>query len=119
MACDLKLELSENFALDIIQLYKYLRTTPKEYVISNQILRSGTSIGAQLAESVYAESDSDFVHKLSLSLKEASETCYWLRLLHKSQYIPQYSFAYLYERCELIIKVVTAAKVSVLKRIQK
>ena len=80
-------ELSIKFALRIIKLYKYLRDDKNEFVMSKQIYRSGTSIGANIAESKTAQSDADFVSKLSIALKEANETKYWLVLLHESQTI--------------------------------
>ena len=75
--------LSKKFALRIIQLYLFLNEEKKEYVISKQIYRCGTSIGANIAESVYAQSDADYINKLKISLKEASETRYWLELLYE------------------------------------
>jgi len=75
------------FSLRIIKLYKYLVEIKKEYVLSKQILRSGTSIGALVYKSEHAESKADFIHKLSISLKEANETDYWLELLFQSEYI--------------------------------
>jgi len=80
-------ELSIKFALRIIKLYKYLWDDKNEFVMSKQIYRSGTSIGANIAESKTAQSDADFVSKLSIALKEANETKYWLVLLHESQTI--------------------------------
>ena len=80
-------ELSIKFALRIIKLYKYLIEEKNEYVMSKQVYRSGTSIGANIAESKTAQSDSDFVSKLSIALKEANETKYWLVLLHESETI--------------------------------
>ena len=77
-------EKSEKFALRIIELYKYLREEKHEYIMSKQVMRSGTSVGANLAESEYAQSNADFVSKLSIALKEANETSYWLRLLKHS-----------------------------------
>ena len=78
---------SEEFAVRIINLYKYLTNDQKEYVISKQIFRSGTSIGANVSESRNAQSTSDFVSKLNIALKEADETFYWLRLLKRADYI--------------------------------
>ena len=75
------------FALRIIKLNKHLIEYKKEYILSKQILRSGTAIGALIRESEYAESKADFIHKLSISLKEANETEYWIELLFKAQYI--------------------------------
>jgi len=80
-------ELSIKFALRIIKLYKYLIEEKNEYVMSKQVYRSGTSIGANIAESKTAQSDADFVSKLSIALKEANETKYWLVLLHESETI--------------------------------
>jgi len=80
-------ELSIKFALRIIKLYKYLVEEKKEYIMSKQVYRSGTSIGANIAESKTAQSDADFINKLSIALKEANETKYWLVLLHESETI--------------------------------
>ena len=80
-------ELSIKFALRIIKLYKYLIEEKNEYVMSKQVYRSGTSIGANIAESKTAQSDADFVSKLSIALKEVNETKYWLVLLHESETI--------------------------------
>ena len=85
-------KLSKNFALRIIKLYSYLCDEKKEFIISKQIYRSGTSIGANIAESIYAQSDADYIHKLKISLKEASETKYWLELLYESDIIDDYQF---------------------------
>jgi len=75
------------FALRIVKLYKYLVKDHKEYVLSKQLLRSGTSVGALVRESEYAQSKSDFIHKLSIALKEANETEYWLMLLNDADYL--------------------------------
>lgn len=79
-------EKSFEFAKEIVYLYKVLENK-KEYVISKQLLRSGTSIGANIRESEYAQSKADFIHKLSISLKEANETEYWLDLLFETRYL--------------------------------
>ena len=73
---------SFQFAVRIVKLCKYLREEQKEFIMTKQLLRSGTSIGANIAEAQQAQSKSDFVHKMSIALKEASETNYWIRLLH-------------------------------------
>jgi len=80
-------EKSFLFALRIIRLYRYLVSNHKEFILSKQILRSGTAIGALIKESEYAQSKADFINKLSIALKEANETEYWLLLLVKSDYI--------------------------------
>ena len=78
---------SKAFALRIIKMYNYLCDEKKEYVMSKQILRSGTSIGANIAEAFYAQSEADFIAKLYISRKEAGETLYWIDLLKESGYI--------------------------------
>ena len=80
-------ELSKKFALRIVKLYIYLKDERKEYVMSKQIYRCGTSIGANIAESQFAQSDADYINKLSIALKEAAETIYWLELLHETDLI--------------------------------
>ena len=75
------------FAIRIIKLYKYLLEEKKEYVMAKQVLRSGTSIGANISESVFAQSRLDFVSKMSIALKEANETKYWLDLIVETEYI--------------------------------
>ena len=79
--------LSKRFALRIVNLYVFLRDGQHEYVMSRQICRSGTSIGANVAESVFAQSEADYVSKLKIALKEASETRYWLELLYEADFI--------------------------------
>jgi four helix bundle protein len=96
------------FALRIVRLYQYLSDTKKEYVLSKQILRSGTSIGANVRESEHGQSKADFIHKISISLKEASETDYWLELLHKSDYLDTKLYQSLKEDCEEILKILTS-----------
>lgn len=83
---------SFQFAIRIVNLYKQLSSVEKEYVMSKQLLRSGTSIGANIAEAQQAQSHADFAAKLSISLKETSETKYWLRLLHATDYLDDRSF---------------------------
>jgi len=78
---------SFDFAVRIVNLSKYLTEQKREYVLSKQILRSGTAIGALIRESEQAESKADFIHKLAIALKEANETNYWLDLLHKTEYL--------------------------------
>ena len=76
-----------DFSVRIVNLYKCMRDERHETVMSKQILRSGTSIGANASEAIAAESTEDFVHKLTISLKEANETKYWILLLHRTQFI--------------------------------
>ena len=79
--------LSKDFALRIVKMYQHLLEYKDISPISKQVLRSGTSIGANISESIYAQSRPDFINKLSIALKEASETEYWLELLHDSRYL--------------------------------
>ena len=78
---------SKTFAVRIIKLYKHLCEDKKEYVLSKQLLRSGTSIGANIREASFAQSKNDFISKMSISLKEVSETMYWLELMEETEYI--------------------------------
>ncbi len=80
-------EKSLDFAVRIVNLYKFLTTERGEYILSKQLLKSGTSIGANIAESEHAQSRSDFLSKMNIALKEANETHYWITLLHKTEYL--------------------------------
>ena len=99
---------SKGFALRIIRLYQYLCDDKKEYVLSKQLLRSGTSIGANIKEAIRAQSKPDFYAKLNISLKETSETEYWLELLHESGYIDEQGFASIYNDCQELIKLLVS-----------
>lgn len=99
---------SKAFALRIIKLYKYLCSDKNEYILSKQLLRSGTSIGANLKEAIRGQSKADFVSKLNISLKEASETEYWLELLHESGYLSDEQFNSIYADCVELLKLLTA-----------
>ena len=90
--------LSMEFSVDIIELVKFLKSN-KESIISNQIGRSGTSIGANIHEAQYAQGKKDFISKLEIALKEASETGYWLELLRKTNYIDEQSHKALSAKC--------------------
>ena len=91
-------ELSMEFSVEIIELVKYLKSI-KESIISNQIGRSGTSIGANIHEAQYAQGKRDFISKLEIALKEASETGYWLELLYRTKYINEQTFKELSSKC--------------------
>ena len=102
-------EKSRLFALRIVKLYKYLKDR-RETVLSKQILRSGTSIGANVAESKYAQSADDFISKMSIALKEASETYYWLGLLHDAGYLPEGASAKsLYLECDELLRLLISS----------
>ena len=91
-------ELSMEFSVDIIELVKHLKSI-KESIISNQIGRSGTSIGANIHEAQYAQGKKDFISKLEIALKEASETGYWLDLLFRTKYIDEQTYKVLSAKC--------------------
>lgn len=90
---------SKAFAVRIIKLYKYLTDKQSEYVLSKQLLRSGTSIGANIREAVQAQSKNDFVSKMNIALKEASESEYWLELLFETDYLSKEQFDSIYSDC--------------------
>jgi len=98
---------SYNFAIRCVKLYKYLAGEQKEFVLSKQILRSGTSIGANIEEANSGQSKKDFIAKLSISLKEARETHYWLRLLHDCDYLGKNMFDSLVVDCNEVIALLT------------
>lgn len=102
------LDKSKQFSLRIIKLYKYLREDKKETILSRQILRSGTSIGANVKESTCAQSKPDFYNKLFIAFKEAAETEYWLELLHESDYIDDKSFDSIYADCQELLKLLSS-----------
>ena len=103
------LDKSKKFAIRIIHFYSFLQKEKGEYVMSKQLLRSGTSIGANARESNNAQSAADFVNKLSIALKEADETAYWLELLYESGFIEQSHFESLYNDLKELIALLTAS----------
>jgi four helix bundle protein len=94
------------FAVRIVKLYQYLTNTKKEYVLSKQILRSGTSIGANVEEAIGGQSKADFIAKLSIAYKEARETAYWLRLLKDTDYLTEKEFQSIYPDAEELCKII-------------
>ncbi len=99
---------SRDFAVKIIRLYQFLSSEKKEYVLSKQILRSGTSIGANIKEAIRGQSKADFYAKLNISLKESSETEYWLDLLHETKYINDDLFQVMHSDNIELSKILTA-----------
>jgi len=83
---------SLEFAVRIVNVCKYLMREQKEYILTKQLMRSGTSIGANVAEAQRAQSKADFIAKMSIALKEANETCYWLKLLYRTDYLNEKQF---------------------------
>ena len=96
---------SMDFAVRIVKLYRHLCESKKEFVLSRQILRSGTSIGANVNEAIFGQSKGDFISKLQISLKEASETAYWLELLYKTEYLTKSEYMSIHEDCGEITKI--------------
>ena len=101
-------EKSFQFAVRIVRLNQYLRTTKKEFVLSKQVLRSGTSIGASVAESKHAQSKADFISKMEIALKETSETKYWLRLLKETDYLSDSEFDSIFPDCTELEKILVS-----------
>ena len=105
---------SFRFAIRIVNLYKYLCRMKKEFVLSKQLLRAGTSIGANVAESQQAQSRADFIAKLSIALKETSETKYWLRLLKATDYLTDEESRSIYADCveleKLLVTILKSTK---------
>lgn len=94
------------FAVRIINLEKYLRKSKRETVLSRQLLRSRTSVGANIREAYNGESDADFIHKLGIAQKECDETCYWLELLNATDYLDQKQFISIYTDAEALLKII-------------
>lgn len=115
---------SFEFAIQVVKAYKFLCNEQKEFVLSNQLLRSGTSIGANVKEAVRAETKADFVHKMQVALKEASESEYWIELLEQTDYFNDKQARILLEKCREVIRlltsiIVTAKKSMTLKKMQQ
>lgn len=99
---------SKAFAIRIIKLYQYLCEAKKEFVMSKQLLRSGTSIGANVREAVNAQSKREFIAKLNIALKEANEVEYWLELLFETDYIVENEFNSIINDCQELLRLLTA-----------
>ena len=99
---------SFSFAVRIVKLTKFLRENKKEAIMSKQLLRCGTSIGANVAEAQQAQSRPDFISKLNIALKEAAETDYWLCLLHETEYLSNEQFSSIISDCREIEKMLVA-----------
>ena len=99
---------SYQFALRIVKAYKYLTRQKDEYILSKQMLRSGTSIGAMMREAKFAQSRADFINKASIALKEANETLYWIELLHDSDYFDDLSFNSLHQEADELTAILAS-----------
>ncbi|GHS84899.1 hypothetical protein FACS1894201_03920 [Bacteroidia bacterium] len=108
---------SKRFAVRIVNLYRYLCDNKREFVLSKQILRSGTSIGANLAEAEYGISEKDFLAKVYIALKEAAETVYWLDLLFETTYINQSEYESIKSDCEEILKMLKSTTKTLSKKL--
>ena len=100
--------ISFEFAVRIVNLYKFLTTEHNEYTLSRQVLRAGTCIGANVAEAQRGQSKADFLAKMSIALKEANETQYWLRLLHRTEYLNGSQFESINNDVDELISILTA-----------
>ncbi|MDR2894679.1 MAG: four helix bundle protein [Alistipes sp.] len=100
---------SRKFAVRIVNLYKHLSGSSKEFVLSKQVLRSGTSVGAMVCEAEHSESKSDFVHKMAIAQKEINETIYWLELMQETEYISLQEFESLNADAVELIKLITSS----------
>lgn len=111
-------EKSIAFAIRIVKAYKFLITEHKEYVLSKQLLKSGTAIGALVRESEHAESKADFVHKMSIALKEANETNYWLFILKEADYLNENEYESIRNDCDELIRLLVSIVKTTKKSIQ-
>jgi four helix bundle protein len=96
------------FALRVVKLARYLESERREFVLSKQVLRSGTAIGALVREAEHAESKADFIHKMNIALKESNETCYWLDLLYRGEFVDKPSFDSIASDSEELVKLLIA-----------
>ncbi len=99
---------SFSFAVRVVRLYQYLTEQKKEYVLSKQLLRSGTSVGAMVREAQHAESKNDFAHKLAIAQKEINESIYWLELMKETNYLTPIEFETIHKDAVEVIKLITA-----------
>lgn len=105
---NISVEKSFAFAVRIVNVYKFLVREHKEYVLSKQLLRCGTSIGANISEAQRGQSKADFVAKMSIALKEANETEYWLKLLHHTDFLSSEQYASLHRDASELVSILTA-----------
>lgn len=110
---------SFQFAVRSVKVYKYLTDNHKEFVISKQFLKASTSIGANVREAHNAESEADFIHKLSIAQKECDETLYWLELLKESEYLSESAFQSIYSEALEILKILKSIVITMKKKKEK
>ena len=112
-------EKSKNFAIKVVRLYKSLKENKNEYVLSKQILRSGTSIGANIAEAECASSQKDFLNKMYVSFKECAETIYWLDLLYNTEYISDKEYNSVINDCNELKKMLSSITKTLSEQLEK
>jgi four helix bundle protein len=110
------LSKSFRFAIRIVKLYQYLKETNKEFVLSKQLLRSGTAIGALVREAQNAESKADFVHKLGIAQKECDESIYWIELLKETNYLKEIEYETIKSDAEELLKIIKSSIITVKKK---
>lgn len=113
------LDNSFAFAIRIVRLYNYLIAEKKEYVLSKQLLRSGTAVGSLVREAQNAESKADFIHKLAIAQKECDETIYWLELLNETEYMNQNEFESMSENATEILKIIKSSILTVKQKLNR
>ena len=104
------------FAIRAVKLYQHLTEKKKEFVLSKQLLRSGTAIGALVREAQNAESKADFIHKLAIAQKECDETIYWIELLHTTTFITEKEFQSLFQESNELLKMIRSAIITMKKK---
>lgn len=119
MADSVTLDKSKVFAIRIVNLYKYLSGKKREFVMSKQLLRSGTSVGANLSEAYYGISRNDFLSKVFISLKECAETKYWLELLYNTNYLSEDEFNSIHNDCTELMKLLASIAKSTRENVAK
>ena len=119
MAESLTLDKSKEFAIRIVNLYKYLCSEKHEFIMSKQLLRCGTSIGANLSEAMYGISRNDFIAKVFISLKETAETEYWLELLNKTGFLSDAEYVSIDNDCKELIRLLTSIAKTTRQQITK
>jgi len=107
------------FGVRIVKMVKYIKCTPKEYGMLNQVFRSGTAIGALVSEAAYAQSQADFINKLSIALKECNETLYWLNILKDTEYLQEKEFESMNTDCREVLALLISSIKTTKQNIEK
>ena len=107
------------FGVRIVKMVKYIKCTPKEYGMLNQVFRSGTAIGALVSEAAYAQSQADFINKLSIALKECNETLYWLNILKDTAYLQEKEFESMNTDCREVLALLISSIKTTKQNIEK